>query len=103
MLKDANEQPLADAKSLCEKQGVEVETIDVEGDACEEILRAAQERKAGLICIGTHGCKGFSRLFLGSFCEGVLRRSSVPVLATRPSKTQTAQDTEHRAAAQAAN
>ena len=107
MLKEANEQLLAEAKTTCTQSGIAVELAFVEGDAVDEILRVAGEQNVGLICMGTHGRTGLSRLFVGSVCEGVLRRSNVPVLATRPSAkaepaTQKAADTHPRAAAQEA-
>ena len=53
------------------------------GDAAPEILRVAQQSKAGLIVIGTHGRTGFGRLLLGSVAEQVLRGASCPVLAVK--------------------
>lgn len=41
---------------------------------------AAEEQEADLILIGTHGRKGVSRLFIGSFAESLLLQSKVPVL-----------------------
>src|SRR5262249_22057556 len=38
----------------------------VEGDAVEEILRAAQDTSADLIVLGTHGRTGLGRLLMGS-------------------------------------
>ncbi len=55
-----------------------------EGHAAREILRAAQETKADLIAISTHGRRGVIRLIAGSVAEEVLRRAEVPVLVTRP-------------------
>jgi nucleotide-binding universal stress UspA family protein len=103
MLQESNEQVLSDMKAECEKQGVQTETVFLEGDACDEILKAADDNHAGLICMGTHGRTGLSRLFVGSVCEGVLRRSNVPLLAIRPSTTrETAQGTAPPANASAA-
>lgn len=53
------------------------------GDAGPEILRVAQQIKAGLIVIGTHGRTGLGRLLLGSVAEQVLRGASCPVLAVK--------------------
>lgn len=105
MLKDANEQLLRETGAECIAQGVKAETLMAEGDACDEILRVAQEQHVGLICVGTHGRKGLSRLFLGSVAEGVLRRSPVPVLATRPPALshETAAEMVRPAAAPATN
>jgi nucleotide-binding universal stress UspA family protein len=103
MMKESSEQLLADAKATADKAGVPAETFMVEGDTCDEILRVAKEQNAGLICIGTHGRKGLSRLFLGSVAEGVLRNATVPVLAIRPTKAKTAAGTSHPAGVQAAS
>lgn len=107
MLKESSEDLLAEVKATCTQGGLTADTALVEGDAADEILRVADERHVGLICMGTHGRTGLSRLFVGSVCEGVLRRSNVPVLATRPNAkaepvTQKAAGTNLRAAAQEA-
>lgn len=54
-----------------------------QGDAAEEILRAAGELDADLIVMGTHGRTGLSRLFLGSVTEYVMPRAECPVLAVK--------------------
>jgi nucleotide-binding universal stress UspA family protein len=38
---------------------------------------------ADVIVMGTHGHRGFSRLFLGSDAEGVIRMSAAPVLLVK--------------------
>jgi nucleotide-binding universal stress UspA family protein len=50
------------------------------GDPAEEILAAIEETKPALVCMGTHGRKGFARVMLGSVAEKVVRASAVPVL-----------------------
>ncbi len=40
----------------------------------------ARRWRADLIIIGTHGRRGFNRLFLGSVAEGVIRLAEKPVL-----------------------
>ena len=49
----------------------------------DEILRVADEIRADLIVLGTHGRKGLSRLLLASVAEQVLRRGKCPVLTVR--------------------
>jgi nucleotide-binding universal stress UspA family protein len=44
---------------------------------------AAQEHRADLIVMATHGRTGLSRFFLGSVAERVVRESTVPVLTIR--------------------
>lgn len=54
-----------------------------EGDPASEILAAADEIKATLIVMGTHGRSGLAHLFLGSVAEKVIRKSTIPVLTVR--------------------
>jgi len=54
-----------------------------QGDAATEILAAADELKASMIVMGTHGRQGLAHLILGSVAEKVLRKSTVPVLSVR--------------------
>lgn len=53
------------------------------GDAVREIVRLADEEKADLIVMGTHGRGGVSRLLMGSVAEGVMRRAPCPVLTLK--------------------
>lgn len=56
------------------------------GDARDVILQMADELKADLIVMGTHGRRGISRALLGSVTETVVRTSPVPVLTVRGKK-----------------
>jgi len=62
---------------------VAVEHRLAEGDAAAQILHVAEETKAGLIVLGTHGRTGLPRLLLGSVAEQVLRRARCPVLTVK--------------------
>jgi len=53
------------------------------GDARTAILTAAEELRADLIVMGTHGRRGVSRLVLGSVAESVARTAPCPVLLVR--------------------
>jgi nucleotide-binding universal stress UspA family protein len=59
------------------------QTLLCKGVAADEIVRAARETGADLIVMGSHGRRGLSHFFLGSVAEGVLQRSSVPVMVVR--------------------
>lgn len=56
------------------------------GDARDVILQTAEELKADLIVMGTHGRRGISRALLGSVAEMIVRTSPIPVLTVRGHK-----------------
>jgi nucleotide-binding universal stress UspA family protein len=62
---------------------VSVEHYLKEGDPATEILRLAQETKADVIVLGTHGRTGFGRLLAGSVAEQVVRRAPCPVVTAK--------------------
>ncbi len=49
----------------------------------EGILTFAEEMKADMIMLGTHGRKGFSRFMMGSIAENVANHSEIPVFVFR--------------------
>lgn len=55
----------------------------VRGDPATEIVRLANDNKADLIVMGSHGRSGLSRLLLGSVAEKVLRTAPCPVLTVK--------------------
>lgn len=63
--------------------GVVVHTLVRTGEPWQEILAAAAESRADLIVLGTHGRRGFARMFLGSTAEKVVRLATIPVLTVR--------------------
>lgn len=75
---------LEEAKQRFQSEGVEVETKLLEGQVIHrEIVNAAEELKADLIVIGSHGRTGLKKLFLGSVAQNVLSEISTPVLVVR--------------------
>jgi nucleotide-binding universal stress UspA family protein len=54
------------------------------GGVVEMICQRAHDVDADLIVMTSHGRTGLSRMWLGSIADGVIRRSSVPVLLLRP-------------------
>jgi nucleotide-binding universal stress UspA family protein len=54
-----------------------------EGSTRATILEVANEIKADIIVMGTHGHTGFTHAFFGSVAEYVVRNSRVPVLTVR--------------------
>lgn len=56
------------------------------GYAAEEIINRAEEEKADMIIMGTHGRKGIDRILFGSVAEKVVKNAKQPVLTVRPVK-----------------
>jgi nucleotide-binding universal stress UspA family protein len=89
-LKDAvrstGERTLAKAAEKVRGSGMAVETalLDMSGNRVAGVIDDdAQNWRADLIVIGTHGRSGLNRLLLGSVAEEVVRGSPVPVLLVR--------------------
>ncbi|MFC2047016.1 universal stress protein [Chloroflexota bacterium] len=57
------------------------------GDACENIVKTAEEINANLIAMSTHGRSGLSRWAFGSVTEKVLRREGrIPITVVKALK-----------------
>jgi nucleotide-binding universal stress UspA family protein len=64
-------------------RGIAINIMVRSGNAAEEILKAADEIKADLIAMSTHGRSGLRRLAFGSITDKVIRGSNIPVLLVR--------------------
>lgn len=53
------------------------------GDPADHLIRAATEREADLVVVGTRGLHGLGRLLLGSVARNVLLHTSASVLVVR--------------------
>jgi nucleotide-binding universal stress UspA family protein len=51
-----------------------------EGNAPDEIVKAAEAEEVDLIVIATHGWTGWRRFIFGSVAEKLVRLSTLPVL-----------------------
>jgi nucleotide-binding universal stress UspA family protein len=74
---DAMRERLAGAKY----QGISITILF--GDPGSEIAHFAQERKAELIVLPSHGRTGLARMLIGSVSEKVVRLAHCPVLVLR--------------------
>ena len=54
----------------------------------DALLDAADNRRADLIVMTTHGLGGLSRAWIGSTADGLIRRSRIPVLVIHPSPNE---------------
>lgn len=66
-----------------QKARVKVKGLLLRGTAHEQIVRAAKNRRADMIVIGTHGRTGLKRLLLGSVAARVVAEAITPVLSVR--------------------
>jgi nucleotide-binding universal stress UspA family protein len=60
-----------------------VESVLLEGNPSEELLRYAEKEKMDIVIMGTLGKTGLYRLLLGSVAENLVRHSKVPVMVVR--------------------
>ncbi len=65
------------------KARVKARGLLLKGTAHEQIVRAAKNRRADLIVIGTHGRTGISKLLMGSVAGRIIAEASCPVLTVR--------------------
>ena len=65
------------------KMGFETETHLSFGPVVKSILKIAEETKADLIAMCSHGLGGIPRMFYGSVAAGVLQRIDRPLLIIR--------------------
>jgi nucleotide-binding universal stress UspA family protein len=65
------------------KQKIRSEGVVVHGDPAVAIIRAAEERKAGLVAFTSHGQGGLSQWVFGSVAQKILRGCSRPLLMVR--------------------
>lgn len=81
-VKESKAQLLELAAKLC--PGAALGPVLVEsGDPREVVTHMAQELKAELIVMGTHGRRGLSRALIGSVAESVVRTAHCSVLVVR--------------------
>lgn len=77
--KEKREKLQNEAEKL-QNSGIDVEPLLVQGEAVEVILDESSKLNIDLIVVGSHGHGAVYHLLVGSVSEGVLHRSSCPVL-----------------------
>jgi nucleotide-binding universal stress UspA family protein len=60
--------------------GLYAEPLLVCGNAVDATLKEADSLEAGLIVVGTHGHGAVYNVLIGSYSEGIIRKSKLPVL-----------------------
>jgi nucleotide-binding universal stress UspA family protein len=66
-----------------ERLGVKAKSLLLRGIPADQIVKAAKNRKADMIVIGTHGRTGLSKLLMGSVASRVISTAPSPVLTVR--------------------
>jgi nucleotide-binding universal stress UspA family protein len=95
--KDGQEDLIADEKRVASRElsgfiakaklGSVTPVVRYEASAAQhEILKAADEEKADLIVLSTHGRGGLAKMLIGSVTEHVLRTAKIDVLAIPPQR-----------------
>ena len=65
------------------QEGLEGETVIVQGVPAQHIVEMAGNKSIDLIVMGTHGRTGLTHALIGSVAERVVRLAPCPVLVTR--------------------
>jgi nucleotide-binding universal stress UspA family protein len=74
----------APVKKQADAAGIASETVLAENnDVWKTIIATAKKKKCDLICMASHGRRGFSGVLLGSETHKVLTHSDLPVLVLR--------------------
>ncbi len=86
-LKEAATKYLNGLADRLRKEGLTVTTHQVDGPAAATALLAeADQCKADVVALASHGAGGFERLVVGSVADKVIRGSTHPTLIVRPPK-----------------
>lgn len=67
-----------------EKKGLAPTITVLVGNVAEELVKFADEEKADLIVMASHGRSGISHWAIGSVAEKVFRASEIPILLVKP-------------------
>ena len=70
-------------KDLGKTKGVNVESILLEGNPSDELIRYAEENKMDLVIMGTLGKSGIDRFLMGSVTENIIHHLKVPVMVVK--------------------
>jgi nucleotide-binding universal stress UspA family protein len=77
------ENDLKSMEHFIQEKGIEVSSALLEGKTVNAIINESDRIEADLIVIGSETLGLFSRTFLGSVSEGVIRKANCPVLVVQ--------------------
>ncbi|MEO6785796.1 MAG: universal stress protein [Chthoniobacteraceae bacterium] len=81
---EKREQMIERLRALDAGSGVKTQHVVRLGRAWQEVIEIAQEQKADMIILATHGYTGLKHVLLGSVAEKIVRHAPCPVLSVRP-------------------
>jgi nucleotide-binding universal stress UspA family protein len=83
---DAGEDYLKNIAERLSDKGIKSTYEVVTGDPADKIVEYADDKKASLIAMSTHGRTGLTRWVLGSIADKVLHGARIPILLVRSPK-----------------
>ena len=83
---DAGENYLKSIAKRLSDNGIKSAYEVVTGDPADKIVEYAEDKKASLIAMSTHGRTGLARWVLGSVADKVLHSARMPILLVRSPK-----------------
>jgi len=82
-MRKKGERILADGKKRGKSEGVQVETLLLEGDIVDQIIKTAKDGDFDLVVAGARGLSRVKGLLMGSVSNGVTRNAPCSVLVAR--------------------
>jgi nucleotide-binding universal stress UspA family protein len=74
---------LSEGQKLVQAAGLSVNTILLQGNVVDQIVKTAKDVNSDLIIVGARGLSKFEELLLGSVSHGVVEKAPCPVIVTR--------------------
>jgi nucleotide-binding universal stress UspA family protein len=82
-MRNSGKSVLEEGQKFVESEGIMAETMLLEGDIVDRIVKTAQESHFDLVVVGARGLTQLEQIMLGSVSHGVLENAQCPVIVTR--------------------
>ncbi|HEX7483004.1 MAG TPA: universal stress protein [Candidatus Bathyarchaeia archaeon] len=83
MVQNKEKGVLVEGQKIAETEGILVETLLLEGQIVQQIVKTAKEGHYDLIVVGARGLSKLEEIMLGSVSHGVTETATCPVIVTR--------------------
>jgi nucleotide-binding universal stress UspA family protein len=74
---------LTEGQRIVQAAGLQVNTLLLQGNVVDQIVKTAKDDNSDLIIVGARGLSKFEELLLGSVSHGVVEKAPCPVIVTR--------------------